>query len=349
MTKLLNPWSETCIWHGGAFALERGGRLAELDIAYATAGRLAPGGRNAVLLTHGYTSSHRFAVPTESGAGGWALLVGPGRAVDTDRLFVVAPNMLGSCHGTTGPASPNPATGQPYGPDFPEFTVADMVRGQKLLLDSLGVRHLAAVVGPSYGGFQAFQWAVTFPEFMTGIVAAVTGLQPPPANVGTTEDIRRRLAEDPGWRGGHCYPEGIKATMTKLRVETLKVYGIEAMLAPAYPDPVAREAAITALAAQWAEVFDPNSLVVLRRALDFYDVTPDIGRIRARVLYALSRTDALFPPALSEPTMAALHAAGVTAEFTLIDSDMGHDAAGDDALKWEKALRNFMAGLGARA
>lgn len=345
-----NPWGETRTWHGGAFPLERGGRLAALDIAYATAGRLAPDGRNAVLLTHGYTSSHRFAEPAAGAAeGGWALLVGPGRAVDTDRLFVVAPNMLGSCYGTTGPASTDPATGRPYGPRFPEFTVADMVRGQRAMLDALGVTHLVAVVGPSYGGFQAFQWAVTFPGFMNGIAAAVTGLRPPGGNVGTVTEIAERFAQDPDWNGGDCYPGGIKATMTAVRVETLKIYGIEARLAEAYPDPAARERAIEAIAREWAEAFDPNSLIALRHALDFYDVTPDIGRIKARVLYALSRTDRLFPPSLAEPTMAALRAAGVAASYALIDSELGHAAAGDDAMKWETALRDFMADAEGRA
>jgi homoserine O-acetyltransferase len=347
VNQAVNPWSETRIWNGGEFPLERGGRLAKLEIAYATAGTLAPDGRNAVLLTHGYTSSHRFAEPASDGAeGGWALLVGPGRAVDTNKLFVVAPNMLGSCHGTTGPASIDPATGKPYGPTFPEYTVADMVRGQRALLDALGVRHLVAVVGPSYGGFQAFQWAVTFPEFMTGIVAAVTALKRPrDENASTSADLAQGFEHDPGWNGGHCYPGGIKATMAKLRVRTLKNYGIEARLAPKYPDAGERERAIEAIAAKWAEEFDPNSLIALRRALDFYDITPHVGRIRAKVLYAISRTDKLFPPSLEGPTMAAFRAAGVDATYTLIDSELGHSASGDDAAKWEPALRDFMTRL----
>jgi homoserine O-acetyltransferase len=344
---MMNPWGPTPIWDGGAFKLEHGGSLAKLEIAYATAGTLAPDGRNAVLLTHGYTSSHRFAEPAAGGAeGGWALLVGPGRAIDTDKLFVVAPNMLGSCYGTSGPKSIDPATGKPYGPTFPEYTVADMVRGQKALLDALGVKHLVAVVGPSYGGFQAFQWSVTFPDFMSGIVAAVTALRRPvDRQADSAAAIAKGFEGDPGWNGGHCYPHGIKATMTKLRVATLKNYGIEARLAPVHPDPAERERAIEAIAAKWAEEFDPNSLIVLRRALDFYDVTPDVGRIKAKVLYAISRTDKLFPPSLEGPTMAAFRQAGVDATYTLIDSELGHSASGDDAAKWEPALRAFMARL----
>ena len=137
------------------FALENGAVLPELELAYVTHGRLAPDGRNAVLLTHGYTSSH-FMVDGEAGprTGEWGTLVGPGAPIDTDKLFVVASNMLGSSHGSTGPGSLDPRTGRPYGPDFPDISLADIVAAQRAMLDSLGVRRLVAVAGPSYGGFQ---------------------------------------------------------------------------------------------------------------------------------------------------------------------------------------------------
>ena len=166
------------------FALESGKMLPEAKIAYETYGRLDATGRNAVLLAHGFTSSHHAAgtyaagkAPhgvEESEPGWWDALVGPGRPIDTDRWFVVSSNMLGSSYGSTNPASVNPATGTPYGPDFPEITLLDIVRAQRLLLDHLQVKHLIAVAGPSFGGYQAFQWAITYPDFMNGIVAAVT-------------------------------------------------------------------------------------------------------------------------------------------------------------------------------
>jgi homoserine O-acetyltransferase len=236
------------------FRLESGVVLPELTLAYETYGTLAPDGRNAVLYAHGYTSSHHAAGSYgATGAakghkagdvGSWDKLIGPGKAIDTNRLFVVASNMLGSSYGSTNPATIDPKTGKPYGPDFPRHTVGDIVRAQKALLDHLGVKHLIAVVGPSYGGYQAFQWAVTCPDFMRGIVPVVTA----PKNTGApdaTQKLIERLAEDPNWNGGWYYDKGgVAAVLTKMRVATLKFYGIEAPLAAQYPDAAAREAAI---------------------------------------------------------------------------------------------------------
>ena len=334
------------------FRLESGIVLPELTLAYETYGRLAPDGRGAVLATHGYTGSHHFAgryrpggAPrglADSDLGSWDKLIGPGKAIDTDRLFVVASNMLGSSYGSTGPASIDPRTGAPYGPDFPRIAVADMVAAQRLLLDRLGVQHLLAVVGPSYGGFQTFQWAVQYPEHMDGIVAAVTA----PAAPGGPERTRALLADlatDPNWNGGRYYDRGgIPTVMTRLRVATLKNYGIEAQLASAFPDPAAREAAIVRAAEPWARAFDGNSMVTLRRALEDFDTTPSFGKIRARVLYVLARTDDLFPPSIGPGVMQAFAAAGVDARYVEIDTELGHLSAGLDGEKWAPALRAFI-------
>src|SRR5437870_799053 len=187
------------------FRLADGAVMPETTIAYETYGELASHGRNAVLLTHGFTSGHHFAGRNPANGnqpGSWDGLVGPGKAIDTDRLYVVASNMLGSSYGSTNGASINPATGQPYGPDFPAITLRDIVAAQKALLDSLGVHHLVAVAGPSYGGYQGFQWAVAYPDFIDGIVAANTA---PWASANTTQqlaDMAARLATDPEWNEG---------------------------------------------------------------------------------------------------------------------------------------------------
>ena len=154
--------SKTQLAQIGDLPLRSGGTLRAAELAYVTYGALAPDGRNAVLMTHGYTSSHLFA-DGGTAEGDWSTLVGPGRPIDTDRLYVVSSNMLGSSFGSTAPRSTNPATGRPYGPDFPRLTVADIVAAQRRLLDQLGVKHLVAVVGPSYGGAQAFTWAPNTP------------------------------------------------------------------------------------------------------------------------------------------------------------------------------------------
>ena len=149
------------------FHLQNGAVMPEVKIAYETYGKLAPDGRNAVLITHGYTSTHHAAGRNSANGyqlGWWDGLIGPGKAIDTDKLFVVSSNALGSSAGSTNGASLNPATGKPYGPDFPAITMQDIVDAQKALLDEIGVKHLVAVAGPSLGGYQAFQWSVSYPE-----------------------------------------------------------------------------------------------------------------------------------------------------------------------------------------
>ena len=336
------------------FRLESGIVLPEVTLAYETYGTLAPDGRNAVLATHGYTSSHHLAGRYEASGvakghkpgdiGSWDKLIGPERAIDTDKFFVVASNMLGSSYGSTSPASIIPTTGKPYGPDFPRLTVGDIVRAQRELLDHLEVKHLVAVAGPSYGGFQAFQWAVTYPDFMHGIVAVVTA--PKNTRANATEKLLQQLAEDPNWSGGWYYDRGgVTTILTKMRIATLKMYGIEARLTPDYPDAAAREAEIRKVAEPWAQNFDANSLVVLRRALETFDTTPQFGNMRAKVLYVISRTDKLFPPSIAPEVMQALKAVGVDARYYEIDSELGHSASGFDAEKWAPALKDFMTEL----
>ena len=330
----------------------RGARLA-----YETYGALQADGRNAVLLTHGFTSHQHMAGRYREGcappgldagtAGNWPQLVGPRLAIDTDRWFVVSSNMLGSSWGSTGPRDLDPATGKPYGPSFPRLTVSGIVQAQKLLLEHLGVRHLIAVAGPSYGGYQAFQWAVQHPQFMHGIVAAVTA----PKSLGGAAATRKlidELAADPNWHDGWYYAHGgIEPTLVRYRVAMLKRYGVEAQLAATTRDPQRREAAIEQLARGWARAFDANSMVVLRRAMEDFDAMAQFDRVRARVLYALSRTDLLFPPSLAPEVMRQLHAAGVEARYVEIDSELGHMATGYDAAKWSGELARFMAELAA--
>jgi len=331
------------------FRLGDGSVLPEATIAYETYGRLAPDGRNAVLITHGYTGSHHAAGRNPANGnqpGSWNGLIGPGKPIDTDRLFVVASNMLGSSFGSTNAASINPKTRQPYGPDFPNLAIRDIVAAQKMLLDRLGVRHLVAVAGPSYGGYQAFQWAVAYPDFIDAIVPVNTA---PWASVNTDKQLaamEARLATDPDWNGGRYYGSGeCKAALTEIRIETLKRYGIEASLAPRYPEPAAREAAIRQLAANWADKWDANSLLILRRALLGFDTRPDFDKIKAKVLYVLCRTDALFPPKIAPAVMQALEAAGVAARYFELDSELGHSSSGPEHAKWSPVLREFLAPL----
>lgn len=328
----------------GDLPLKLGGRLDAAKVAYVTYGRPSTGRPNTILLTHGYTSSHLFADGDGASEGSWSALVGPGRAIDTDRYFVVSSNMIGSAYGSTAPRSIDPRSGRPYGPDFPELTLDDIVEAQRRLLESLGVRELLAVVGPSYGGFQAFSWSVIHPHYMRGIVPVVAGLRSP--GQLDMDKLQARLATDPNWNGGHYYGAvGIQATMTAIREETLRGYGIEAQLAERFPQKQARDEAIRAIAADWARAFDGHSLLCLGRASNRYDVRPLADRIRAKVLYVLSRTDRLFPPSLVDEVMPVLATAGVDARYFEIDSEHGHLASGVDAGRWEHCLREFLARL----
>jgi len=335
-----------------SFHLESGQVMPEIVVAYETYGTLAPDGRNGVLLAHGYTSSQHMAGRYADGSGAegsWSGLVGPGKAIDTDRLFVVSSNMLGSSYGSTGPAFLNPDIRLPYGPTFPDITLLDIVNVEKALLDGLGVKHLVAVAGPSFGGYQTFQWGVSHPGFMDGLVPVVSA----PKGMGGEAAVQAlvdRLAKDPHWNGGWFYETGgITGVLTELRIATLKRYGIDEQLAQQFPDKSQRDAEIARRALAWAKVFDGNSLVVLRKAAVRFDAEKDFDKIKARLLYVLSRTDRVFPPSIAPGVMAKLKAAGVDADYFEIDSEFGHSASGLDAAKWAPRLRAFMASLEKRS
>jgi homoserine O-acetyltransferase len=330
------------------FTLESGQALPVMTLAYETYGRLARDGRNAILITHGYTSNHHAAGTygeSDPQPGFWDGLIGPGKTIDTDRYFVVSSNMLGSSYGSTAPRSTNPVTAKPYGPDFPVITLRDIVGAQKALLDELGVRHLVAVAGPSFGGYQAFQWAVTYPDHMSGIVPVVTA----PKGSGGEQAVQTliaQLAGDPGWNGGWYYDRGgIPTTLVTMRVDTLSRYGFNEILAARFPDAEARRAEIRRMAVQWARGFDPNSLVALRRASVRFDAERDFGKMRAKVLYVLSRTDKLFPPSIAPGVMDKLATARVDARYFEVDTEFGHSASGREWAKWAPAVRDFLAGL----
>jgi homoserine O-acetyltransferase/O-succinyltransferase len=328
----------------GDLALSGGGVLPKAEVAYVTYGRLAPDKGNVVLLTRGYTSSHLMAEGPAS-EGSWADLVGPGLAVDTNRWFVVSSNMLGSAFGSTAPKSRNPATGRAYGPDFPDISVVDIVAAQRKMLDGMGIGKLATVVGPSYGGFQAFVWAIHHPNDVSAIVPVATGFKSP-RNMDM-DALKARFAQHPNWNRGHYYDAGgVDSVMMDIRHETLINYGVEVDLVERFgSDMSARNAMLEDMVRTWAAAFDAHSLLTLGRASNAYDASPHVHKIRAKVLYVLSRTDKLFPPSLELEVMGALKAAGVDARYHLLDSEHGHQASGRDGARWAPQLRAFMDAL----
>jgi len=330
------------------FRLQSGKTLPEMTLAFETYGRLAPDGRNAILVTHGGTGGQHMAgkySPTDRAPGGWDTLIGPGKAIDTNKYFVVSSNVLGSSYGSTAPASINPATGKRYGPDFPEISMHDIVTAQRTLLRGLGVHRLVAVVGPSYGGYQAFQWSVSYPDDMAGIAAVITA----PRGSGKESDVQAlvdRFAKDPNWNGGWHYDRGgIPDTLTTLRIETLTRYGWNEILAEKFPTQAERDAEIRRRAEPWAKEFDPNSSVTMRRAAVRYNAEKDFSKIRAKVLYVISRSDKLFPPSIAPDVMDKLAKAGVDAKYFEIDTDFGHSATGVEWAKWGPTLKAFVESL----
>jgi homoserine O-acetyltransferase len=325
------------------FRFRSGAVLPEVTIAYEQYGQLSSSGRNAILITHGFTNHHHAAgVRPDGSAGWWDRLIGPGKAIDTSRFFVVCSNMLGSSFGSTSPATINPATGKPYGPDFPELSLPDILAAQKALLDSVGVTHLVAVAGRSYGGFQAFAWGVTYPDFMDGLVVANSSPKRPDGEK-PVHDLIARLARDPNWNGGWYYDRGgIVPTLTALRVDTLKRYGIDAALATRYPDPHERERVLLQQAENWASTFDANGMIALLRAAVRFNAEKDFDKLRAKVLYTLTTTDLLYPPSIASDVMTKLRAAGVDATYFLLESSYGHDATTPDAAKFAPVLRSFI-------
>lgn len=335
-------------WKAGTFTiaeypLEMGGALQQAHMAYLHAGQLAPDGRNAVLVTHGYTTGHHFVLPGSLAAeGSWSELVGPGRAIDTDRYFVVSANVLGSCYGSSGPASVNPATGLAYGEAFPRVTLGDSVRMQRMLLESLGVTHLHAVAGPSMGGCQAFLWGVEYPGWVDRLAVAVSGLKGPDGPAADLVALAGRIREHPGWNHGHPVPRAMLPFLVKLRLDTLRTYSMDVYLREQGLSVAAVDEQLHALARQWAEGFHPWSLVSLGQAIAAYDVTGQLHRIRARILLALCGNDAIFPAKQGLVTERRLRDAGVEARFFVIPSRYGHLASGLDWQLWERPLRELL-------
>ena len=326
------------------FRLASGAVLPELVQSHLALGTLNAAGDNAVIVLHGLTTGPAMLNPGAFAAeGAWSDLVGPGRAIDTNRYFVVCPNALGSSYGTTGPASIAARTGKPYGTTFPDITVADMIHAQKRLLDHYGVTRLELAVGPSMGGYQAFEWGVAYPDFVQRVVAAVT-CPYHRSPIASEAALRAALAAAPAWRDGRYVdaPGSMQPFMATMRIGTLKRYGIQAELAASFPDPVARENEIERLAAEWAAVFDPAALLTLTRACDSFDVRPRLRDMRAPLLYVSSRSDLGFPPELAAEVMPLFAAAGVKARYIELDSDKGHLASGADAALWSAELARFL-------
>ena len=330
----------------GDLPLELGGCIPCASLAYVTLGTLNPAGDNAIMILHGYTSSHRFVLPNDpdNAEGSWGPLIGPGKAIDTDRYFVVSPNALGSSYGSSGPGDIHPSTGKIWGPDFPALTFTDQVNAQSRLLDALGVSQLHAVIGLSMGGFGAFQWAVQQPTRVAKVIPVLTAPWGALNEAASHQSVTAVLKANAAWHGGWYHDDlpQIQQTLVEIRHKTLARYGVPAWLAHQLQDTDLVQDRLNEMATYWATRFDANSLLTLRAAINRFDVRAKLHEAQADLLYVLCRTDTLFPPLIAPETMDRWPNAKQRAKYVEIDSAYGHFASSLDWQRWADALEAFL-------
>ncbi|MDR6789004.1 homoserine O-acetyltransferase [Sphingomonas sp. BE138] len=351
----------------GPLRLDGGALLAPVEIAYETYGTLAPDGSNAMLVCHALTGDQHLASahPRTGKPGWWQRMVGPGKPIDTDRFFVICTNVLGSCMGSSGPASIDPATGRPYAMAFPVITIRDMVRAQALLLDHLGVERLAAVVGGSMGGMQALSWAATFPERVAKCVVIASTARHSAQNIAFHEVGRQAVMADPNWRGGDYYDgDPPAAGLAVARMAAHITYLSEAGLTEKFGRRLqAREQKSFGFDADFqvesylrhqglafTDRFDANSYLYITRALDYFDLAEEHGGLLANAFRGTATrfclvsfdTDWLYPTAESRSIVHALMAAGAPASFVELSSPFGHDAFLLDSPELDRVMHGFL-------
>ena len=356
----------------GPLALDGGGTLAPVEIAYETYGTLAPGGDNAVLVCHALTGDHHVASahPRTGKPGWWHRLVGPGRPIDTDRFLVVCANVLGSCMGSSGPASVDPATGAPYGMAFPVITIRDMVRAQAMLLDHLGIGRLAAVVGGSMGGMQALSWAATFPERVAACVAIAASARHTAQNIAFHEVGRQAVMADPRWAGGGYYggePPAAGLAVARMaahitylseagltekfgRKLQVRVDGTDGTKSFGFDADFQVESYLRHQGISFVDRFDANSYLYITRAMDYFDLAEEHGGrladafrgTAARFAVVSFDTDWLYPTSESRSIVHALNAAGAAASFVELSSPYGHDAFLLPSPELERVVGGFL-------
>jgi homoserine O-acetyltransferase len=352
----------------GPLRLDSGAVLSPVEIAYETYGTLAADGGNAILVCHALTGDQYVASthPLTGKPGWWTRLVGEGRPIDPARHFIICANVLGSCMGSSGPASIDPSTGVPYGMRFPVITIADMVRAQALLLDHLGIDRLFAVIGGSMGGMQALTWPTIFPERIEAAIVIASTARHSAQNIAFHEVGRQAIMADPKWRGGAYYVDGDvpAAGLAVARMAAHITYLSEAGLTEKFGRRLqARDAKTFGFDADFqvesylrhqgisfVERFDANSYLYITRAMDYYDIAEDHGgslasafaATRARFCLISFDTDWLYPTTESRIIVHALNAAGREASFVELRSPFGHDSFLLDAPEMNRVIDGFL-------
>lgn len=333
--------------------LKSGQSLGGYHLVYETYGSLNADRSNAVLICHALNASHHvagFRAENHNDIGWWDNMVGPGKPVDTNRFFVIGVNNLGSCFGSTGPASINPATGKPYGADFPVVTVDDWVNAQARLADRLGIQCFAAVMGGSLGGMQAMQWAIAYPKRLRHAVVIASTPKLSAQNIAFNEVARRAIVNDPDFHGGNYYAMN---TVPRLGLSVARMIGHITYLSD---DDMAEkfgrqlrganeyrfgfdvefeiESYLRHQGEKFSTYFDANTYLLITRALDYFDPAKDFNgdlasafsEIEAGHLLVSFATDWRFPPERSREIVEALLAKKKSVTYAEIDAPHGHDA-----------------------
>jgi len=348
--------------------MDSGVTLAPLSIAYQTYGQLNADKSNAVLICHALTGDQHVANvhPITGKPGWWDTMVGPGKPIDTDRFFVICSNVVGGCMGTTGPASLNPTTGQPYGLDLPVVTIRDMVRAQAKLVDYLGIDELFCVAGGSMGGMQVLQWAALFPQRVFSAMPIAAGARHSSQNIAFHEVGRQAIMADPDWEGGRYFNSGkrpvkglavarMAAHITYMSDEALHhKFGrkLQDRSAPtfSFDADFQIESYLRHQGSSFVERFDANSYLYVTRAMDYFDLAADYGGslaqafrgTRTRFCVVSFSSDWLFPTSDSRAIVHALNANGASVSFVDIETDKGHDAFLLDLPEFFATSRGFI-------
>jgi homoserine O-acetyltransferase len=335
-----------------SLALDCGRTLEGFELVYETYGELNDERTNAVLICHALSGDHHaagFHSAEETKPGWWDSCIGPGKVIDTEKFFVVCPNNLGGCRGSTGPLSNDPATGQPFGPDFPMVTVRDWVRSQSALADYLRIDAWAAVIGGSLGGMNAMQWAIDLPERIRNCVMVAVAPRLSAQNIAFNEVSRQAIRSDPEFHEGHYYRHDrvprrglmlarMLGHITYLSEDSMRQkFGRELRegeLTFDFDVNFQVESYLRHQGTAFVDRFDANSYLLMTKLLDYFDPADDYDgdlvaafkRIQARSLVVSFSTDWRFTTARSREVVRAMVRAGVDVSFTEINAEFGHDS-----------------------
>lgn len=357
--------TEQSVTFESGIRLDSGRILAPITQVYETYGSLNADASNAILVAHAWTgNAHLAGKHSESDAktGWWDTIVGPGRLLDTDRYFVICPNVIGSCYGSTGPASISPRTGKRYNLTFPVVTVRDMVRAQKLLIDHLGIRRLLCVMGGSMGGMQALEWATQHPDAVASAIVLASTPRPSPQAIALNAVARWAIFNDPTWRKGeykHNPKDGLALArgighITFLSDESMNAkFGRRFSAKDGLYDFFGQfevERYLNYNGYSFVDRFDANSFLYLAKALDLYDVawgyesmTEAFSGVQAATQFFAFTSDWLYPPYQTEEMVTCLKELGKPVEYHLITSAYGHDAFLLEHETFTPMVRDFLA------